>query len=66
MHTDENYDENYVENNTENNAEAYYYDPPSDGYKSVIKCPKCRFHFDSYDKLIAHTKHEHEHGHSNN
>ncbi len=40
MPTDEDY-----ENYGENNAEAYYYDHPSDGYKSVIKFPKCGFPF---------------------
>ncbi len=59
-HTDEDY-ENYAKNNAENDAEAYYYDPPSDGCKSVIKWMKCRFQFDSCDKLIRHTQQEHEH-----
>lgn len=37
-------------------AEAYYYDPPKDSYKTVAKCPRCRYHFDSYDKLIEHMR----------
>lgn len=49
---------NNYDNYDENDAETYYYDPPNDSYKTVLKCPRCRFHFDTYDKLVEHMERE--------
>ncbi len=57
MHTDEDY-----ENYDENNAEAYTRILLAMAISQLLSSQNAASHFDSYDKLIAHTKHEHEHG----